>query len=62
MSELDTSSTDANHWAKQMLKISAENNYELDEEMLTAWLANFWAAVHDPLADRIAELEKERDE
>jgi hypothetical protein len=58
--ELDTRSTDAQHWAEQFCKTVEEQGKSLgdvDADWLLAWFANYWAAVHDPLAKRITELE-----
>jgi hypothetical protein len=53
--DLDTTSTDAIHWAEQLVKTAKENNFTLeqvlDEGWLVGWFANYWAAIHDPLVN-----------
>lgn len=55
--DFDTSSTDAMHWAQQLVKTAKKNGFTLeqvlDEGWLVGWFANYWAAVHDPLQRRI---------
>jgi hypothetical protein len=62
MSDLDRNSTDAMHWAEQLVKTARENNFTpeqvLDEGWLVGWFANYWAAVRDPLQAKIEELER----
>ena len=61
--ELDTTSTDAMHWAEQLAKTAKEQGFTLeqvlDESWLVGWFANYWAAVHDPLANEINQLRAE---
>jgi predicted transcriptional regulator len=61
LSDLNRNSTDAMHWAEQLVKTARENNFTLeqvlDEGWLVAWFANYWAAIRDPLQTRIEELE-----
>ena len=65
---LDPASTDALHWAQQFCK-RAEKGFDPSNPehvaWLASWFANFWAAVHDPLAaerDTLqAELDKAKD-
>lgn len=64
--KLDTSSTDALHWAEQFCKTLAKINRakypgrrtEIDVDWVQTWFANYWAAVYDPLQKQIYELEK----
>lgn len=51
---LDTRSTDAYHWAECFCE---EFNIQIAGD-LHPWFANYWAAVHDPLARRVDELEQ----
>jgi hypothetical protein len=58
MMELDTTSTDALHWAEQFSKTYFEKTgHNVDSHWLGTWFANYWAAIHDPLVERIDELE-----
>jgi hypothetical protein len=57
---LDTTSTNAMHWAECYYEHIEEK--DADESDLMPWFANFWAAVNDPLAIRIEQLTRERDE
>lgn len=60
--ELDRSSTDALHWAKQFCKTMSKQSWSIsviDEGLMVGWFSNYWAAVHDPLAKKIGELEAE---
>ena len=50
---LDTSSTDAMHWAECYAE-----QHGGDAGLLVVWFAKYWAAVHDPLSRQIDELEK----
>jgi len=65
MSELDTTSIDAMHWAEQLVKTAKENNFTLeqvlDDTWLVGWFANYWAAVDTPLQAKIDALQAERD-
>jgi len=57
--ELDRSSTDANHWAKQFCRFKEKQKWSLvyiDEALMVGWFANYWAAVNDPLQKQIEEL------
>ena len=58
--ELDRSSTDANHWAKQFCRFKEKQKWSLayiDEALMVGWFANYWAAVNDPLQKQIEELQ-----
>ncbi len=59
---MDTSSTDAMHWAKNLVATAKENNFTLDEVLdeswLVGWFANYWAAVHDPLKAEVERLKE----
>jgi outer membrane murein-binding lipoprotein Lpp len=61
--ELDTTSTDAMHWAENLVATAKENNFTmeqvLDESWLVAWFANYWAAVYDPLKSEVDQLRAE---
>lgn len=63
MSDFDRSSTDAAHWAKYFCRtlkeitMNAGKTVDLEESFMTGWFANYWAAVHDPLAKKIENLE-----
>ena len=51
--ELDRSSTDSMHWAEQFCEYKKRNKWSLDdidEGLMVGWFANYWGAVHDPLA------------
>ena len=55
---LDTTSTDALHWAEcfsEQVEINGGQPPEVD--FLVSYFANYWAAVHDPLSNRIEQLE-----
>lgn len=62
--KLDTSSTDALHWAEQFCKTLAKINRakypgrrtEIDVDWVQGWFANYWAAVNDPLQKQIEAL------
>lgn len=60
MSDFDKSNTSALHWATHMCKTMRRNGYMLDRGWITGWFANYWAAVHDPLAAEIEQLKKSR--
>jgi hypothetical protein len=56
--QMDMNSTDAMYWAEQLVKTLDENphiNFR-DTEWLMGWFANYWAAVHDPLARIVDQL------
>lgn len=63
MSELDTSSTNASHWAEHFcntlksINMKSGKIIEIDEGWVVGWFANYWAAVNDPLQKKIRELE-----
>ena len=61
--ELDRYSTNAMHWAEQLVKTANENNFDreeiLDAGWLAVWFANYWAAINDPLQKKIDELTEE---
>ena len=65
--KLDTSSTDALHWAEQFCKTYKEicrSKYpgrrpEIDVDWVQGWFANYWAAVSDPLNKEIEALRKQ---
>ena len=62
--ELDTSSTDALHWAEQFCKTLKKINRakypgrrtDMDVDWVQGWFANYWAAVNDPLQKQIDDL------
>lgn len=65
MEELNRYSTDAMHWAEQLVKTADKNFFDreeiLDPGWLVGWFANYWAAVHDPLQTKIEELTKDNE-
>ncbi len=56
---LDRSSTDAMHWAECFCEQMNKTKEPWSADDLMGWFANYWAAVHDPLANRIEHLENE---
>ena len=63
--DLDTTSTNAMHWAENLVATAKENNFTmeqvLDESWLVGWFANYWAAVYDPLKSEADRLQADRD-
>ena len=61
MSEIPKTA-DAMEWAVAFIQHKQDNNWtleDIDEGLMVSWFANYWAAVHDPLVGRIAELESQ---
>jgi len=62
--ELNTTSTDALHWAEHFCKTLKKINRaeypgrrtDMDVGWVQGWFANYWAAVNDPLQKQIDEL------
>lgn len=56
---LDRSSTDAMHWAECLSEQMAKVSDPQGVGWLLGWFANYWAAVHGPLAKEIESLRQE---
>jgi hypothetical protein len=61
LGELDPTSTDAMHWAEQFCKTIHEKKLPVEPSLVVSWFANFWAAVHDPMANRIENVRHQRE-
>ena len=56
---VDNSILDAAYWANELIKSSLVNKFEIDEEILMGWFANYRFAVANPLQSEICILKDE---
>ena len=55
-------STDAMVWAEKFVETKKACGWsveKIDENLMVAWFANYWAAVHDPLKREIESLQSQ---
>lgn len=61
--DFNWSSINAMDLAEELVRTAKKNNFTLeqvlDESWLVGWFANYWAAVHDPMAREIQKLKHE---
>ena len=53
MTDFDTTSTDAMHWAEAFVEHKERNDWtleDIDEGLMVAWFANYWSAVIERVA------------
>jgi len=59
VNRLDTSSTDAMHWAECFCEQFEGRSPDVDD--MLGWFANYWATVYDPLHNEVEHLQGEKD-